>query len=849
MNLAISVLSFVLQAGATQGSATSPTPPAAPQAVPADSGRDSARRAHHRARVSHREALEAEREVPLTAALMASAYDREATRTLIEQARLARAADDSAIRGYDANSLERISAWLKIGATGRERLLFRRDRAEHVRWQRGLGALVDVTGSRRALPMVSGNDEDVQDMDEAIALPYVPGRRTLALGGERGADTTQYTDIDDIIDPLAPGAEAYYRYALGDAETVSLPSRTGTPRTIRLQEIQLHPRRPVWNIAVGSLWFDVSNGHLVRAVYRFAAPMDVVAVAKDADPEAFKDVPFWVKPMIMPMTASLDAVTLEYGLFNDRFWLPIGRYAEGGAKVNLFHARVLWEVRYRYASVNGPDTLPRFSDFTRPLRGLHNDSIGATSRQNRPSAGSQQSPSPPSAPSQPAKQVDTTRTARAGRAQRGSAHVDMRSGAARTQQGDSVVLAHRKAQCARQSTWDHVEVHDAGAVRVIVRTPCDSAALARSPDLPPSIYGPGETTFNEQDLTGILAKLGKEPQPDFAPRPIQLRWGLDDNLTRYNRIEGLSVGAAVTDELGLGLSTRLEARFGTADLEPNAEAQLTRTSAAGAVTAGVYRRLSSANAWGDPFTVGASVWNLLVGDDEGFYYRAWGGELRGTQAAAALPFSWRLFVEQEWTASVATQFSFSRALGGAGMSARNLVAVPGTYTGLEFRITPNWGTDPNGFQLLADIRGEGAGGAATYVRGAADLTVLHPVTRFADAALTGGAGTSAGDVPPQSFWYLGGLRTIRGIAPGTDVGDAYWMVRTELGTHSEIFRPLVFYDIGWAGDRSDWSHQGRPLSGAGVGASLLDGVVRLDIAHGIWPTHGVRVNVYWQGTF
>ena len=336
------------------------------------------------------------------------------------------------------NSLERISAWLKIGATGRERLLFRRDRAEHVRWQRGLGALVDVTGSRRALPMMSGDDEDVEDMDEAIALPYVPGRRTLALGGERGADTTQYTDIDDIIDPLAPGAEAYYRYALGDSETVSLPSRTGTPRTIHLQEIQLHPRRPIWNIAVGSLWFDVSNGHLVRAVYRFAAPMDVVAVAKDADPDAFKDVPFWVKPMIMPMTASLDAVTLEYGLFNDRFWLPIGRYAEGGAKVNLFHARLLWEVRYRYASVNGPDTLPRLADFTRPMRGLHSDSIAAASRLSPPSTGSQQpQPSPQAVQRQPPvpKQADTVRTARGGRPQRGSAHVDMRSGAARTQEG------------------------------------------------------------------------------------------------------------------------------------------------------------------------------------------------------------------------------------------------------------------------------------------------------------------------------------------------------------------------------------------------------------------------------
>ena len=170
--------------------------------------------------------------------------------------------------------------------------------------------------------MGSGSDGDLEE--DATALPYVPGRRTLSLGGQRGADTTQYTDINDIVDPLAPGAEAYYRYTTGDSETVSLPSRTGGRQVIRLREIRLHARRPVWNLGVGSLWFNASNGHLVRAVYRFAAPMDVVAVAKDSDPHTFDDVPIWVKPMIMPMTASLNGV-IEYSLLNGRYWLPIAQ--------------------------------------------------------------------------------------------------------------------------------------------------------------------------------------------------------------------------------------------------------------------------------------------------------------------------------------------------------------------------------------------------------------------------------------------------------------------------------------------------------------------------------------------
>ena len=773
---------------------------------------------HPRAEGSRRRSRHTPSEVLLSPALLATAYDGVTTRALVELARGARATDDSTIGNYDEESLDRFSVWIRLGVLARERLLFRRDRAEHVRWQRGLGALVDVLGSRQVLPAASGTE--VEESNEAIALPYVPGRRTLALGGQRGADTTQYTDIDDIIDPLATGAEAYYRYQQGDSATVSVPARAGGQQVIHLREIQLHPRRPVWNISIGSLWFDVATGHLVRAVYRFAAPMDVVAVAKDADPHAFDDVPFWVRPMITPMTATLDGVTLEYGLLNGRFWLPIARYAEGNAQVSMMSARVQWEVRYRYRSVNGPDTLPRLAEFSPPLPA---DTAGR-------GAGV-----PPKA---------NTRARR----EKGSEHLDLRSGASRDDEPDSVEHARRMAECTQQASWQHVEVHDGGAARVVVRTPCDTAALARSPELPTS-SAESVALFDVRAAHEVLAQLASAPLPDWSPRPVQLRWGLEDALVRYNRIEGLSAGVAMVDELGLGLSARVEGRLGEADLQPNGELVLTRAGALGTMSGAVYRRLASANDWGDPFAVGSSVWNFLFGGDEGFYYRAWGGELRGTQPAAALPFSWRLFAEREWTARVATRFSLSDAAGGAAMSARNLSTRAGTLTGLSFRVRPTWGADPEGFRALVDLRGEGAGGVDTYIRGAADLTLMHPITRYAEGALTGGAGTSAGDVPAQRLWYLGGLRTVRGIAPGQQIGDAYWMGHAEIAVGRGILRPIAFYDIGWAGDRGLWAQQGRPLSGAGLGASVLDGLIRLDAARGLSPTHGVRINAYWQGTF
>ena len=96
----------------------------------------------------------------------------------------------------------------------------------------------------------------------------------------------------------------------------------------------------------------------------------------------------------------------------------------------------------------------------------------------------------------------------------------------------------------------------------------------------------------------------------------------------------------------------------------------------------------------------------------------------------------------------------------------------------------------------------------------------------------------------QRFWYLGGLETVRGQAPGTSAGDAYWLGRAELAYGFRAARPVVFFDMGWAGERRDWSRPGRPLSGAGVGASFLDGLIRFDVAKGITPRRGVRVDFY-----
>ena len=75
------------------------------------------------------------------------------------------------------------------------------------------------------------------------------------------------------------------------------------------------------------------------------------------------------------------------------------------------------------------------------------------------------------------------------------------------------------------------------------------------------------------------------------------------------------------------------------------------------------------------------------------------------------------------------------------------------------------------------------------------------------------------------------------------------MTRVELGSNDAGFRPTVFGDLGWAGDRSKMSEVGRPMSGVGAGASFLDGMFRFDVARGIYPRKQFRVDLYLESKF
>jgi len=760
------------------------------------------------------------RRQPVTPFHLRTAYGSPAARTLFENARAARTLQDTTLETYDATAYQRLSAWLSFRKTGRSRLAFRTENASRVQWKRGSGAQVELKGARTAVPIIGTmgmfmsrreadelkqefSSEFAAEMSELISpIPYYPGRDQLFFSLSNEGNMRLDVDESDIIHPLANGAEAYYHYSVGDSATIRLPDG----RAIVLRELVVRARQPRWNLAIASLWFDVGSSHLVRAAYRFSEPLDIQQLIEEEDDD--EDIPAAVKPLIFPMTANISALTVEYGLHQGRFWLPRAQSLEGDVRVGIMHVPFEARERFTYASVNGPSAVAavpaRDSSLRLRLRAISNDSTLSDSARRVLRREVQ----------------DSARKARS---------------------------VARRDECAATGSYTSRSSRADGSLSVVTRIPCDTLALAHDPGLPPSIYDSGEEVFGEEEMQALRDQLlTLDAQAGFEPQRPRLTYGLA--MTRYNRVEGLSSGLAVEQRLGAGYTIGGAARLGIADLVPNAEAYVARTDGRRTLQLGGYQRLVAANDWGAPLGFGSSANALLFGRDDGFYYRTTGLELLAIGGGRAL-FEYRLFAEHQNDATRETHLSLARAINHDLRMRPNIRAREGDIVGTAVRMAGSRGADPAGLRLTSDLRAEGGTGQWSYGRLASDLTISHGLWRLPDAALTVAGGTTVGEVPVQRLWYLGGAGSVRGQRAGTGVGDAFWLARAELGTSSVGMRPVVFADVGWAGDRDAWRHPGTPMSGVGIGASFLDGLVRFDLSRGIRPRQETRVDAYLEARF
>jgi hypothetical protein len=743
------------------------------------------------------------RRIAVTPEHLATAFQTPAARTLLERARVARFTMDSALRSYDAKAYQRISVGLGVRETGRTRLAARDEAVGRVQYLRGRGAFVDLLGKRttssfdeqptRPRTDSAGRPQRESLPGREVAVPYFPGSDDLWIGG-----SIARVEVDErqIVHPLAVGSEAYYQYEVGDSLSVTLPDG----RRLVTVELRVTAREPRWNLIVGSFWFDRSTARLTRAAYRLSVDLDVWELA--ADEGNLNATQLLSRGLITPVKGGIDLITIEYALFEGRFWLPTIRAAEGRAQASFIKLPVVFEERFDYEAVNGPTMVAQMLDSVPGLVNVRRlrDSLTGVGIER--------------------KIVDSLVTQRL-----------------RVPE-DSARLV-RAEVCRDPSAGALRPVGGYGArLPVVVRIPCDLASLKTSKELPASPYDSGEELFGTAGREELRQALDFGLQAGWGPQRVVFDAGL--GLTRYNRVEGFSTGITARQELGQGFAWDGQVRGSLGDRTINGELRGRRTSGITTVSVGAYRRLVSSNDWGTPLTFGASFANALYARDEGLYHRAWGGDVQWRRERAGRT-TFTLFAEEQWSAPVTTRWSLFRG-NGDDRFIENLVADRGTFVGGAMRWQRAFGLDPRGWRVDTDLRLEGAGGSAEYGRGAMDVQVSHALPRDLIGSLTAAAGSSVGEVPAQRLWYLGGLQTIRGQTAGTAAGDAFWMVRTELA-RGTAFRTSLFGDLGWAGSREAISDIGRPMSGVGVGFGVLDGILRLDVARGLFPREQWRVDL------
>lgn len=735
--------------------------------------------------------------VPVTDELRRTAFKDPVARDLLLRARVARLTQDSLLVSYDARTYQRFSVGMGLRAFGRERVLMRHEDVSNVRWHRKFGAFAVVKGSRTALPAAT-DDQELENMELASdpPLPYYPGREDLWIGsGLAKAEV----DERELVHPIAEGSEAYYTYQTGDSVIMTLPDQ----RRITLREIKVEARAPKWNLAVGSFWFDQTSAHLVRAIYRLSVAIDIWAM--DETKADMKDVPLLVKPLISPLKVTVDAISIEYGLYNQRFWMPKLQVLEANAQVSLMRVPVQMEQSFRYNEINGLDSLPGMR--TPPVRYAYvRDSLRRMG-------------------------VDSVM-----RAKLLKDFVAARDTARRTQ---------RTADCAAGETYTQTRTRYNGTLAVAVQLPCDSSKLSRSPEFKGSLLEAGESVFGTSDIDELKKALDFDLQAGWMPQKPVTAWGLAH--TRYNRVEGLSTGLQSSMILGRGYTVVAGARGSWADRQVNGDLSLERSNGRSTMRGTLFRRLAVASDFGAPLSFGAGLASLLYAGDEGFYYRAWGGELTGVTPRFGRT-EWRVFAEQQWSAPMNTRFTLFRGAQDDRVLP-NITADQAVQYGASVRMQKGWGLDPRGFRANADVRVEGAAGDFEYGRGLLDLTVSHGTPFGTQLAITSSAGGTAGTAPAQRAFQLGGLQTVRGLRPGTMSGNAFWMGRGELALSQGAVKPVLFGDVGWAGDRKSFSSPGRPMSGVGVGASILDGMIRFDVARGLYPQQAFRIDLSVEARF
>lgn len=716
---------------------------------------------------------------------------------------------DESVARYTAVIQQRIAAALRTPL--KDRTLYRNETAVRAFWDRDYDALVQVLGSRSQYPgrEIAVREGDLDWLDDlTFDAPFEPGGDRL-LFGITDQDDDGFAPRDDdfwFAHPLAAGADTLYRFESGDTLTLALPDGRSL-RTIRLDVL---PREADVHRITGSLWIEPEEGALVQAVFRlsqqFDAVRDIPELQEEEERGSFKYVPGLLKPW----TFDMNLVAIEYSLWDFEIWLPRLMRVEGEAAAGILKFPVSMDISYRIESVTTTE------------------------------------------------EVEAERAARAAAEAAGDpGSLTDRHFSSRAEAMAFIAELLSEGSGVAYEPLDGATRQSRGrTARLIV--PEDRSLIERSPDLPPPIWedAPGFATDDDfEEWFGTLADL---PQPPIQGIPWAANWGWHrHDLLRFNRVEGPAVGGRFQARFGAGflgpLNFTATGFFGFADLEPKARISLERATVPRRLALGVYREVRPTDPQGRYLGMGNSLNALLFGRDDGEYFLATGADFTWRPPEAARQsFLFRGYAERQDPMVRKIDWALFRSWSGDGVFRANVPADRLEEAGAELRISPWWGSDPLLPQVGLELYGHGASWRSVgetaqeeYARAAATLRLAVPLAAARwRVGMELGGGTTWGVAPLQRSWFLGGPTSLRGYGASTVFGPSFVRGRLEVARRYDIGTLSAFTDAGWAGVRDAFDADDL-LYGVGIGGSILDGLIRMDLSHGLTGSlKRFRVDLY-----
>lgn len=706
---------------------------------------------------------------------------------------------DSSVVRYTAVIKQRIAAGIRTPL--KDRTIYRNESAVRAFWDRDHDALIQVLGARAQHP---GRDQEKEEgnlswLDElTIDRPFEPGGDRLFFGISDDSQE-EITDPDNesdfwIFHPLARGADTLYRFQSGDTLTVSLPDG----RRLRTIQMDVLPRKADVHRITGTLWVEPEEGSLVRAIFQLSRELDVIRdipeVREEAEAGEFDMVPGILKPWVFRM----NLVALEYSFWEFRVWLPRSMRMEGEVEVGILKMPISFDVSYNIEQVTTQDQVA-------------------------------------------ASQAPVTE----------ERHFESREEA----MAFLATLLTDEDGVRYQPDPSVTRTSGGRTSRFLI--PEDPSILERSPHLPPPIWDDAPGFASEEELSEMFQELADLPPVPMegVPWDVNLGWARHD-LLRYNRVEGPALGGRFNATFGSFMGPvdfRASGFFGFGDLEPKARLEFERSSVNRRVALGAFRELRPTDPRGRYLGMGNSLNALLFGRDDGEYFMATGADLvwRSPEARREA-FRFRAYAERQDPVYRMTEFALVRAFDDGWDFRPNVEAQKVEELGGELHLRPWWGTDPEAPQVGLELYGHAAAwrspdSASTrnYGRARATLRVALPVADPSwRVGLEAGAGTSWGDVPVQRNWFLGGPLTLRGYEASVASGPSFARARLEVAKiYTQTITLSAFTDAGWAGVREDFDTD-EILYSVGMGASLLDGLIRMDLSQGLTGPSRFRVDLY-----